>query len=35
MGGTPKIDPEFTKEIEENDAVLDEVIKEVISLMTH
>ena len=28
MGGTPKIDPEFTKGLEENDAVLDEVIKE-------
>ena len=28
MGGTPKIDPEFTKGLEENDAVLDEVIEE-------
>ena len=27
-GGAPEIDPEFTKGLEENDAVLDEVIKE-------
>jgi len=28
MGDTPKVDPEFTKGLEENDAVLDEVIEE-------
>ena len=29
-GGAPEIDPEFTKGLEENDAVLDEVIEETV-----